>query len=304
MTLSRYQFEVLAFLEREGEGTYSVREMADTLCISGTCLTATLDGLAADGLVRRGETLSVTDAGLAALEPYRVRRAIILGAGFGSRMMPATAMRPKPMVTVRGVRIIDTLLDALVAVGITDITYVGGYHFECFEELLGKYPFLRLVNNTRYAEANNIVSALEVLDVLSGGCYLCEADLYITNPAVIRKYQYASNILGSWSLETDDWSFKMTDGYLEDYRKGGTYRYNYYGISYWTPEDCEKLREDFPVAFAGPGGTDLFWEFVPFVLMKDRYRVEVRPCAKADIMEIDNYRELVQLDPSYAEVAK
>lgn len=42
--------------------------------------------------------LSLTSDGLARLEHYRVKRAIIMGAGFGSRMMPATKDRPKPMV--------------------------------------------------------------------------------------------------------------------------------------------------------------------------------------------------------------
>lgn len=302
MALSRYQFEVLAFLEREGEGAYAVRDLSDGLRISGTCIVRTLGELEAGGLVRRSEDrLDITEEGLAALEPYRVRRAIILGAGFGSRMMPATADRPKPMVTVRGVRIIDTLLDALALAGITDVTFVGGYHFDRLAELKAKYPSLRLIENARYAEGNNILSVLLALDALRGGCYLCEADLYITNPDIITKYQYASNILGSWSLETDDWCYGMLDGCLTDYRKGGTCCYNYYGISYWTPEDCEKLAADFPAAAGAPGGTDLFWEFVPFVLMKDRYRVEVRECRKADIMEIDNYRELAQLDPVYAE---
>ena len=48
-------------------------------------------------------------------------------------MMPATADRPKPLVTVNGVRILETLLDALVAVGIRDITVVRGYRKECFD---------------------------------------------------------------------------------------------------------------------------------------------------------------------------
>mgnify|MGYP000733174226 CR=1 FL=1 len=49
--------------------------------------------------------------------------------------------------------------------------------------------------------------------------YLCEADLYITNPEVLRKYQYVSNILGSYSLETDDWSFRLKDGYISEYQR-------------------------------------------------------------------------------------
>ena len=300
MKLSRYQFEVLAYLEQSGEQAYAMRTLSDTLKISASAIGSSLDTLAAEGLIRReGETLAITQDGLAALEPYRVKRAVILAAGFGSRMMPATADRPKPMVTVNGVRIIETLLDALTGVGITDITLVRGYKKERFDQLQPKYPFLKLVDNDIYDSTNNISSVMAVLDRIDS-CYLCEADLYITNPLVITKYQYASNILGSYSLETDDWSFRQTDGHITQYQKGNTFCYNYYGISYWTPEDSAKLRRDFRQVYEQePGGRDYFWEFIPLVLRKEDYSVEIRPCEKSDIMEIDNYFELAQLDPSY-----
>jgi len=251
-----------------------------------------------------GDHLCLTSLGREALEPFRVKRAIIVAAGFGSRMMPATKDRPKPMVRVNGVRIIDTLLKALLAVRIEDIVIVGGYQYEKLLELQKDYPTLQFIENKDYETMNNISSAMLALDHLQGGCYFCEADLYISHPeAVIRKYQYASNILGSYSMETDDWSFKMEDGYLADYKKGNTYCYNYYGISYWTAEDCEKLKKDFADVFYGPEGKDYFWEYVPFVLRKEHYKVEIRPCWKEDIMEIDNYYELAQLDQSYRDGA-
>lgn len=301
MALSRYDFELLSFIERDGTVEYSIRTMSNALCISGSTVQRSIATLEIQGLAEHNkDSLNITSKGLDALEPYRVKRAIILAAGFGSRMMPATKYRPKPLVEVNGKRIIDTLLDALTGAGISDITVVGGYQFEKLGLLNKKYPSLRLINNRDYASANNISSAMLALDRLNGGCYLCEADLYISNPQVISKYQYASNILGSYSMETDDWCFRMDEGYLTDYRKGNTYCYNYYGISYWTPEDCEKLRRDFQKVYNEfENGKDYFWEFIPFVLMKDNYKVEIRPCRKQDIMEIDNYYELQQLDPSY-----
>lgn len=302
MGLTRYQFELLTFMEKRGPLTASVRMLADTLCISGTAVSRELANLLEDGLLReRDGLLSVTEAGLAALEPYRVKRAVILAAGFGSRMMPATQDRPKPLVTVNGVRILDTLLDALVGVGITDISIVRGYRKEAFDALLEKYPFLTFVDNDDYDKTNNISSAMLVLEKLEG-CYLCEADLYITNPEIVTKYQYCSNILGSYALETDDWCFDMDKGAIANYRKGGAYCYNYYGISYWTAGDCAKLRSDFAQVYTQePEGKDYFWEFIPLVLRRERYRVEIRQCRKSDIMEIDNYYELAQLDPSYRE---
>ena len=298
--MERYEFELLSFLVKNGNGNYPIRRLSDTLCISGTQISRCIKSLCEkDYLEADRDTLRITNAGLAALEPYRVKRAVIVGAGFGSRMMPATKDIPKPMVSVNGVRIIDTLLDALVSVGIHDITVVGGYKVERMNELLEKYPFIRILNNEKYADENNISSALLAMDYFYGGCYFCEADLYITNPAIIKKYQYATNILGSWSLETDDWCFKSTDGYLDDYKKGGTYCYNYYGISFWTDEDSKKLKKDWIEMYQGPGGKDLFWEFPPFIHRKENYQIEIRPCQKQDIMEIDNYYELCQLDLRY-----
>lgn len=299
MGISRYQFELLAYLEKHGAGRYPVRALADTLRISAAAAGRSMEELSAGGLIAQTDgALSVTDRGLAALEPYRVRRAVILAAGFGSRMMPATAERPKPMVTVNGVRIIDTLLDALTAAGIGDITLVRGYKKERFDELLEKYPFLKFIDNDVYGQTNNISSVMAALELIDA-CYLCEADLYIMNPDIITKYQYASNILGSYSLETDDWCFRMADGHITDYQKGNTYCYNYYGISYWTERDSARLREDFRQVYEQEGGKDYFWEFIPLVLRRENYAVEIRPCEKSDIMEIDNYYELARLDPAY-----
>lgn len=301
MMLTRYQFEILKFLEKNGCNHYTHRQLSDTLTISNREITNEINGMIGNGLViEKDGNLSISSSGLSSLEPYRVKRAVILAAGFGSRMMPATKNKPKPMVTVHGKRIIETLLDALIDVGIKDITIIRGYQKEKFNELLIKYPFVKFIDNTNYDKFNNISSAVLAKNAFVGGSYLCEADLYISNPNIITKYQYNSNILGSWSLETDDWSFKMDDnGYIRNYQKGNTYCWNYYGISYWTPQDCKKLNHDWAELFASKNGKNIFWEQVPLQLKSKDYQVEIRPCNKSDIMEIDNYYELAQLDSTY-----
>lgn len=299
--LNRYQFEILSHIENRKEVSYDLNVLANSIRISRKVVDKELVNLKNKKLINFSKSgiLTVTKEGLGSLEPYRVKRAVVMGAGFGSRMMPATKDRPKPMVTVNGKRIIETLLEAMVAVGITDITIVRGYQKEKYDELLVKYPFLNLVDNDDYAITNNISSVMKVLDKIEGGIYLCEADLYITNPDVITKYQYTSNILGSYSLETDDWSFRMQDGHIVDYQQGNTYCYNYYGISYWTADDCTKLRNDWSEIYATDEGKDVFWEIVPLKLRKEKYQVEIRECQKSDIMEIDNYYELATLDQKY-----
>ncbi len=299
MELNRYQFEILSYVEEFGKKKYPWREIMDTLNISGSAVMKERSFLANDGYIKKdGEVLEITEKGLEALEPYRVERAVIFAAGFGSRMIPVTLDTPKPLVKVNGVRIIDRLIDALTSKGITDITVVRGYLKEKFDELLKKYPFLNLVDNDNYETENNISSALLAGDKVDN-CYICAGDLLLSNPSVIKKYCYRSNYLASYALETDDWCFDFNKGFAENYRKGGTYCFNQYEIAYWNKEDSLKLRKDWAAEYKKEGGKDLFWEFIPLVQCKDNYRVEIRECSKTDIMEIDNFYELVEIDPSY-----
>ena len=297
--LKRNEFEVLRYLEKNRNAKHSIKEIADQLFLSISFVKEVIELLVKKNMI--DANLCISEEGLNELEKYRVKRAIILAAGFGSRMMPATSDKPKPMVMVNGVRIVETLLEALTEAGVEEITIVGGYCFDKLALLKEKYSNVRLIENKEYNKTNNISSVILSLDFLKDGTYLCEADLYISNPAIIEKYHYSSNILGSYSLQTDDWSYRMQDGFVTEYQKGNTFCYNYYGISYWTKEDCEKLRRDFKEVYFKENGKDYFWEFIPFVLKKENYHVEIKPCNKEDIMEIDNYYELRELDPSYPE---
>ena len=244
--------------------------------------------------------MEISEKGLKALEPYRVRKAIILAAGFGQRLAPVTLDVPKPLVKVNGVRILDTLLDALYAKEIKNITIVRGYKKEQFDALLDKYPTISFIDNPEFNLANNISSAIHAIDLIDR-CYICEADLYITNPEIINKYEYTSNYLGAKVTETDDWCFIKHNGYIASYQMGGTDCYQAFGISYWNGEDSEKLKSDLRKVYNSRGGKENLWEVVPLRICRKNYRIEIRKCHKADILEIDNFIELIAADSSYAQ---
>lgn len=299
--LTRYEFDFLTYLEKNGKAQYSQRKLADDLTITLNNATKLTHDLLEKDYINEtvnGE-LEISEKGLKALEPYRVRKAIILAAGFGSRLAPVTLDTPKPLVKVNGVRIIDTLLDALIRAEITNITIVRGYRKEQFDPLKEKYPTIRFIDNPEFNLANNISSAMQAIDLIDR-CYICEADLYITNPDVIRKYEYNTNYLGAKVTETDDWCFRKHNGYADQYQMGGTDCYQAYGISYWNSEDSEQLKADLRRVYTSRAGKEHLWEAVPLKLCKKNYRIEIRKCHKSDILEIDNFIELIAADGSYA----
>ena len=299
--LTRVEFDFLTWLEKHGKGIYSQRMLADELTITLPNTGKLVKDLAAQDYLNEmaDGSIEISEKGLKALEPYRVRKAIILAAGFGQRLAPVTLDTPKPLVKVNGVRILDTLLDALIARGITNITIVRGYKKEQFDELLEKYPTLRFIDNPEFNLANNISSAMQAIDLIDR-CYICEADLYISNPEIINRYEYCSNYLGAKVTETDDWCFKKRNGFVDGYQMGGTDCYQAFGISYWNGEDAEKLRNDLRKVYRMRGGKENLWEMVPLRIMKKNYHLEVRKCRKSDILEIDNFIELIAADPAYA----
>ncbi len=240
-----------------------------------------------------------TEAELAALEPYRVRRAVFMAAGFGSRMAPLTERIPKPLVTVHGRRIIDSLLDAVTAAGIEEIYIVRGYKAEMFNVLLEKYPTVQFIENGLYARTNAIYSTLLAAEHLQNA-YVMEADLLLSDPGLITKYQYESNFLALPVERTDDWCFTVDgEGRIRSVQKGGEDCCQMFVLSYWTAADGARLAGHIREAFNAPGGRDIFFEQVPLNLYPDQYAVRARLCAPGDIVEIDTLAELRALDKSY-----
>lgn len=241
----------------------------------------------------------ITDAGIEALEPYKVKRAIFIAAGFGSRLVPITLNTPKPLIRVNGTRLIDASLDAVLEAGIKEIYIVRGYLSEQFDQLLYKYPMLHFIENPIYNESNNI-SSLMCVSYLLKNAYVLEADLLMYNKKLIKKYQYSSNYLGVPVEKTDDWCFEVNNkGYINKMRIGGTGCYHMYGVSYWDANDGAKLSDHIKQVYQSPGGKERYWDQVPLEYFADEYEVSVRQCSFEDIIEIDTFNELKALDETY-----
>ena len=293
--LTKKQFDILDALV-ESSDIHTQRELAAAIGISVGSVNKTLNELNSLGLT---DGAKITEKGVQALEPYKVKRAVIIAAGFGSRLVPITLNTPKPLVRVNGKRIIDSALDALKMAGIEEIHIIRGYLGEQFDQLLYKYPNVKFIENPLFNEANNIASIV-CAGPLIRNAYILEADLVLSNPKLITKYQYSSNYLGIPVERTDDWCIHLDkNGYISTVGIGGINCHQIVGISYWTDYDGSRLVEHIKHVYNEPGGKERLWGQVPLVYYHDEYQVSVRECRFEDVVEIDTFNELKAIDPLY-----
>lgn len=117
-------------------------------------------------------------------------RAVILAAGFGSRLRPYTDFRPKPLVEVNGVAILHNALTHLAAIGVRETVIVVGYRKDAIEYACeGQFAgmTIRYVESTDYATTGSAWSLWQARDVLlTGDIFLLEGDVFFERAALER----------------------------------------------------------------------------------------------------------------------
>lgn len=292
--LTKKQFNVLDCIY-ENENIKSQKKISELLKISIGAVNKTYRELDDLGYVNK---FTITEKGYEALEPYAVKRAVFLAAGMGERMIPITLNTPKPLVRVHGTRIIDRLIDASLAVGIKEIYIVRGYLGELFDQLLIKYPMIKFIDNPLYNQGNNILSAVAAGNAIVNA-YVLESDLLLMNPKLIKKYHYSSNVLGIPIEYSDDWCLHSQKGTVTGVSIGGEHCHQLAGITYWNEYDGKRLVEHYKQVSNMPGGKECFIESVHFDKFVDEYSVEIRECTMEDVVEIDTFKELQEIDSVY-----
>ena len=227
---------------------------------------------------------------------HKVKRAIIMAAGKGERMKPITLTTPKPMIKVRGVRMIGSVIEALHKNGITDINIVTGYLAKEFEALKDEYEGLSFIDNPLYDTCNNISSLYAARHLLDRDVIITDADQIIYNPDILKaEFEISGYNATEVTVPTDEWVMTVKDGIVtECSRTGGDKGWQLYSISRWCREDAIRLKELVEYEFEVKKNRDIYWDDIPVILHLDKFRLGIHKMSREDIVEIDSYEELMK----------
>lgn len=223
-----------------------------------------------------------------------------MAAGIGKRMYPITLKTPKPLVKVNGIRMIDTVIQGLHQQGIHEIYVVVGYQKEQFEQWSKTYPQVQLIENPYYKSCNNISSLYMARDYLEDAIIL-DGDQMIYHPEVLNPFFERSGYNVLWTeQQTDEWLLTVENGIVTHCsRDGGKKGWRLFSISRWSAEDGRKLKHHLETEFAVKKNNQIYWDDVAIFCYPGEYELGICEMKPGDVMEIDTYKELTEIDPTY-----
>jgi len=117
-------------------------------------------------------------------------KAIILAAGVGSRIRPMTDSRPKCLLRIGGVTILERMISHIQSCGIRDVIFVLGYCQEQIKEAVEtKFPELNahFVTNNHYSKTNTGFSLMLAKDFIKDSTFVkFDADV-VFEKAILKK---------------------------------------------------------------------------------------------------------------------
>ena len=115
----------------------------------------------------------------------KIKTAVIMAAGLGSRFGDMTETIPKGFIKVGELSMVERSIQTLIDCGIDRIIIGTGYHREAYEALATQYPQIISCFSLRYAETNSMFTLWNCRDVIADDSFLLlESDLVFQKLAI------------------------------------------------------------------------------------------------------------------------
>lgn len=235
------------------------------------------------------EKKALTEKAKRELNRNKPKRAIILAAGFGARMVPINLKIHKGLITVNEETLVERIIKQLKEKNITEIYIVVGFLKEQYEFLIDKYN-VKLVVNEDYKTKNNLFSVKKVLAKIQNS-YIIPCDLYCKNNP------FSETEYNSWYMVSDE---NNENSHLRVNRKNelvetvNKYGNRMIGIAYINNDDFYLIKECIESYCDDSKNANCFWEDA---IVVDRKMLLNANVVKNDkIVEINTYEQLRDLD--------
>lgn len=233
-----------------------------------------------------------------ALTPYRVKNAVLMAAGYGSRLAPITDRTPKGLLRIRGEVLVERQIEQLVEAGVADIFLVTGYRSEQFA-YLGTHPHVHIVENPDYHRYNNTSSLYRVLDELDN-TYICSADNYFTKN-VFAPYVYRSYYAATYRDEpTEEYYLSVdADDRITGVQIGGAQGWYMMGHVYFACSFSEQFRRLFKRAYETDSTVrEQLWEQF-YMRHLDELALYRKCYSQGVVYEFDTLSDILAFDPKF-----
>lgn len=218
------------------------------------------------------------------------KNAIILAAGFGTRMVPINAENSKGMLEVKGEPLVERIIRQLHEVSISDITIVVGFLKEQYDYLIDKYN-VKLVVNNNYANKNNIHSLALVSHKLTN-TYIIPCDVWAANNP------FSNYELYSWYMVNDvqtKFSEIKVNRKKELVKKMPKELGNQMiGICYLTLKDSNIVKNKICCLDGDLNYNNKYWE--ESLYASNKMIPQVKLVKHNSVIEINTYEQLRELD--------
>ena len=294
--LSKNEFAIVNALRTNAE-VGSQAELATITGLSVGTVNSTLRTLRKNGLATNERPFSLTEEGLASLEPYRVKNAVIMAAGLSSNFAPISYEKPKGLLRVRGEILIERQIEQLIEAGIKDITVVVGYLKEQFFYLAEKYG-VKLVVNEEYATRGNHSTLYLVRDILDN-TYICSSDNYFTEN-VFEPFVYEAYYAGIFTEgHTDEYCFHVKSrDVIDRISLDGENCWSMLGHAYFDRAFSKQFGPMLEEAMALPATRVNLWEDVLRENIRS-LRMVLRRYEPGIIYEFDTLDDVSEFDPEF-----
>jgi L-glutamine-phosphate cytidylyltransferase len=185
-------------------------------------------------------------------------KVILLVAGEGKRLRPYTLDRPKCMVEINGISLIDRQMEVLQSEGLDDIIIIGGYKADMLNT-----KNVKLKINPRYYETNMVWTLFSAEEELEGDVIVSYGDIVYSREILQKLLESNSDIAVTIDKDWESYWRARNEDPLDDaetlkLRKDGTIleigkkpksineiEGQYMGLMKFSPKGVKQIRDVF-----------------------------------------------------------